>query len=92
VDPAHDTPPHLAKHLSNFHPAFVGLTGEAEEVERIQARYQAFAKRVADPGKFERLFEHSTLIYLMGRDGRPLSLLPATLPAERIAAIIRAHL
>lgn len=92
VDPLNDTPSRMAKHLSNFHSSFVGLTGELEDVEKIQARYRAFAKRVADPGKFERLFEHSTLIYLMGRDGRPLSLLPATLPAERIVEIIRAHL
>ncbi len=92
VDPEHDTPARLAKHLANFHPLFIGLTGAQDEIKRIQADYRFAATQIADPGKFKRLFEHTTLIYLMDRDGAPLSLLPSTLPAERIAAIVRGHI
>lgn len=92
VDPDHDTPARMATRLANFHPAFVGLTGSRDDIARLQAGYGTAARQIADPGMFERLFEHSTLIYLMGRDGEPLSLLPATLPPDRIAAILRGYL
>jgi protein SCO1/2 len=92
VDPEHDTTARLATHLANFHPLFVGLTGAQDAIKRIQADYRFAATQIADPGKFKRLFEHTTLIYLMGRDGAPLSLLPSTLPPGRIAAIVRGYL
>ena len=92
VDPEHDTPQRLAAHLGNFHPAFVGLTGSAADIAGAEKAYRAAARRIADPGAFERLFEHTTLIYLMGRHGEPLSLLPATLPPDRIAQILRGYI
>lgn len=92
VDPAHDTPERMAAHLAHFHPSFVGLTGSKAEIARVEAEYRASAEQVADPGKFKRLFEHTTFIYLIGRNGEPLSLLPPMLPPERIAAILRSHL
>lgn len=91
VDPTHDTPARMAAHLANFHPAFVGLTGKRKAIAEIQSRYRAYGKQIAASGTFKRLFEHTTLVYLMGRDGEPLSLLPATLPPERMAAILRGY-
>lgn len=92
VDPGHDTPARLAAHLANFHPSFVGLTGGTEDIARIQASYRVATRRIIDSGEFDRLFEHNTLIYLMGREGEPLSLLPATLPPERVVQIVRGYL
>ncbi|MDH5411057.1 MAG: SCO family protein [Alphaproteobacteria bacterium] len=92
VDPDHDTPARMTTHLANFHPAFVGLTGSRNDIAKLQTDYRTSTRKVADPGQFTRLFEHGTLIYLMGRGGEPLSLLPATLPPERIAAILRGYL
>lgn len=92
VDPEHDTPARMAAHLANFHPSFVGLTGARDDIAQVRAAYRAAAQRIGDPGAFERLFEHTTLIYLMGRGGEPLSLLPAMLPPGRIAAIVRGYL
>lgn len=92
VDPEHDTPDRMATLLANFHPSFVGLTGVPDDIAQVRADYRAAAQRIADSGAFERLFEHTTLIYLMGRGGEPLSLLPAMLPPERIAEIIRGYL
>jgi len=92
IDPEHDTPERMAAHLAHFHASFVGLTGSEADIARVESAYRASAERVADPGKFERLFEHTTFIYLIGRDGEPLSLLPPMLPPARIAAILRSHL
>lgn len=92
VDPEHDTPERLATYLANFHPSFVGLTGAKDDIVQIQADYRIAAQRIADSGAFDRLFEHTTLIYLIGREGEPLSLLPAMLPPERIAEIVKGYL
>ena len=92
VDPEHDTPARMATHLANFHPSFVGLTGARDDIAQVRAGYRAAAQRIANSGAFERLFEHTMLIYLMGRGSEPLSLLPAMLPPERIAEIVHGYL
>lgn len=92
VDPEHDTPARIAAFLANFHPAFIGLTGAPADIAKVHEGYRVAAQRIADSGAFERLFEHTALIYLIGRDGEPLSLLPAMLPPERIASILRGYL
>ena len=91
VDPEYDSPKRLAAHLRNFHPAIVGLTGSASDVAAVRDSFRAAAQRVAEPGAFARLVDHTTFIYLMGPDGEPLSFLPAMLPPARIAGIVRDH-
>lgn len=92
IDPEHDTPARLAAFLDNFHRSIVGLTGSAEEVERVRRTFRIAARRLEDPGRFERLYEHSTFIYLMGPDGQLQSILPPVMPPERIAALLRSRL
>lgn len=91
VDSEHDTPRRLAAFLGNFHPAIVGLTGNGAEVERVRRAFRIAARRVAESGRFDRLFEHSTFIYLLGADGALQSILPPILPPERVAAIVRSR-
>jgi protein SCO1/2 len=92
VDPEYDAAARLASHLGNFHPSFIGLTGTTEEIDKVHEAFRVAARRITDSGAFERLFEHTTLIYLMDRKGEPLSLLPATLPPARIAHILRGYI
>ena len=37
VDPQFDTPERLARHLVNFYPAIIGLTGSEAEFARVRA-------------------------------------------------------
>lgn len=92
VDPGHDTPGRLAAHLRNFHPAITGLTGSAAAIGALSDGYRVKAEAAARPGAFERLIEHTTFIYVVGRDGEALSLLPPMLPPGRIAEILRGHI
>jgi len=92
VDPGHDTPDRLAAHLRNFHPDIVGLTGSAAAIGALSEGYRVRVETAADPGAFERLIDHTTYIYVVGRDGQALSLLPPMLPPRRIAAILRSHM
>lgn len=92
VDPAIDTPERLAAYLGHFHPAIVGLTGGAAALDDLRRDFRASAMPVADPGAFDRLVDHSTYLYLLGRDGEPLSLLQPMMPPEIVAGIVRSHL
>ncbi len=92
VDTEHDTPARLADFVARVHPRLVGLTGAADEIERVQRAYRIGARRVAGTGGFARLFEHSPIAYLMGPEGDILTLFPPILPPERLAAIVRGYM
>lgn len=92
VDPEWDDTRRLAAYLRNFHPAILGLTGSAPQIAAIRGAWRVSADKVAESGAFARLIEHTTFIYLVGPDGAPRSLLPAMLPPDRIAVILRNHM
>jgi len=92
IDPQYDTPERLAEYLAPIHPRFLGLTGDAEEIDRLQKTFQVHAGEVADKGGFERLYEHQPLGFLMGPKGRILTLFPPLLPTAVIARIIHGYL
>ena len=68
VDTERDTPEHLKLYLSNFDPRITGLVGTAEEIAAIARAYRAYYEKV--PTKDGFTYNHTALIYLMGRDGK----------------------
>jgi protein SCO1 len=69
VDPARDTPAVLKSYLASFGPRFVGLTGTSDEVAKAAKAYRAYYKKVPLPGGGYTM-NHSSVIYLMGPDGK----------------------
>lgn len=92
VDPERDTPEHLAEYMPYFHSRFVGLTGEAEAIERAARAYRVYHKRVEREDKSDYTIDHSAFIYLMGRDGEYLGFFPPGTSAERLADAMRLSL
>lgn len=92
IDPEHDTPERLAKYLGAIHPRLIGLTGDPARVRALARAYHVNAVPAQDPGPFERLVNHTSFSYLMGPDGKFLTLLPPVLPAQRLAEILRRYL
>lgn len=68
VDTERDNPAHLKLYLSNFDSRIMGLTGTAEEIAAVARLYRAYYERV--PTKDGFTYNHTALIYLMGRDGK----------------------
>jgi protein SCO1/2 len=72
VDPARDKPEVLKKYLAAFGPRFVGLTGAPDQLAPVEKEYRVYAKKQPLPGGNYSM-THSSVIYLMGPDGKLVS-------------------
>lgn len=73
IDPERDTPEAMKLYVSNFHPRMVGLTGSEADIAAVAKAYRVYYAKAkspegAAPGDY--LMDHSTILYLMGPDGR----------------------
>jgi cytochrome oxidase Cu insertion factor (SCO1/SenC/PrrC family) len=69
VDPERDTPDVLKPYLDAFSPRFVGLTGKPAEVAAAARAYRVYFQKKPQPGGSYSM-DHSSIIYLMGPDGK----------------------
>ena len=67
VDSERDTPEALQAHMASSDPRIVALTGSAGEIAKAARAFDAFYERVSNGSGFT--FDHSTKVYLIGRDG-----------------------
>lgn len=92
VDPARDDPERLKEYARNFHPRLVALTGNGGAIKDAAKAYRIYYAKAKDSGEGEDyLMDHSSIIYLMGRDGRYLTHFTASTSIEDMAARIREH-
>ena len=70
-DPQRDTPEVLKQYITNFHPRLVGLTGTPEEIAVAAKAYRVFYNRLENTsGPDTYLMDHSTITYLMDKQGK----------------------
>lgn len=72
VDPARDTPEIMKEYVAHFWPGTIGLSGSAEDIRKIAAAYRVYYARpdAAEADNDSYLMDHSSIVYLMGPDGR----------------------
>ena len=88
VDPERDTPAVMKDYVSAFGPGITALSGSTEAVAAAARAYRVYyAKRPKADGYD---MDHSSIIYLMDRQGRFLSNFTHETPPEQIAAKLRA--
>ncbi len=93
IDPEVDQGPQIARYLESFHPAFRGLTGEAEAIAAAAAAYRVPYDRAArEDASGLRVLDHGTAIYLMAPDGSYLRKFDYRVSPERLAEVFRAYL
>ncbi len=69
VDPWRDTPQVVKRYAAAFSSRLVGLTGTPEEIDKAERAYHVYAaKHVIGPNEYS--MDHSSVIYLMGKDGQ----------------------
>ncbi|WP_119275137.1 SCO family protein [Taklimakanibacter deserti] len=71
IDPARDTPEAMKVYVSNFHPRLIGLTGSEADIAAVAKAYRVYyAKAKGTENQTDYLMDHSTILYLMGPDGK----------------------
>ena len=70
VDPERDTPKVVKEYVGNFHPSIIGLTGTAAQVAAAAKAYKVYYKKAEQVDDTNYMMDHSTLIFLMGPDGK----------------------
>jgi protein SCO1 len=71
VDPKRDTPEVVKQYVAAFSPRLVGLTGTPDQVAGVAKEYRVyFAEHRTGPGPNDYAMDHSSVLYLMGPDGR----------------------
>jgi protein SCO1/2 len=88
VDPARDTPSQLKAYAANFHPGILYLTGADAAVKQAENEFHIYVAKQPQQGSDDYLIDHSSIIYIMGRDGRYLGEMPTGLPPKAMAATI----
>jgi protein SCO1/2 len=93
VDPERDTPPVVGEYVANFGDRWVGLTGSAAQIATVAKEYRVYyAKHPTGSGPLDYTMDHSSILYLMGPDGRFLAPIPADAPPPAMASDIARHL
>jgi len=70
IDPPRDTPETLARFVSGFHPSFVGVTGEKEELKRLTRQLGILYERSTGDIDENYQVDHSAAIILINPEGR----------------------
>jgi cytochrome oxidase Cu insertion factor (SCO1/SenC/PrrC family) len=87
VDPKRDTPAVIKQYTTAFSPRLIGLTGSAEQIEKVAQEYRVYyAEHRTGPGPNDYTMDHSSVLYLMGPDGRFIAPIRADEDGARMAA------
>jgi len=94
VDPARDTSDQLAGYVSAFHPRLIGLTGSEAQIRGAAKAYRVHRSKILIPGEAteDYLVNHSSLTFLMDRQGQFVTMFPHGTDADFMAAAIRRHM
>ena len=91
IDPERDTPAVMKDYLANFDPHLVGATGDLKTIEKVEREFRVYAKKAPEKNG-DYSMNHSSVIYLMDKQGRFVA--PFNLkrkPAES-AAVLRKYM
>jgi len=94
VDPENDTTQVLANYVGNYDPRLIGLTGPLPEIERLAKAYKIHRHELlqhASTGHDHHLIDHGTLMFLMGPNGKFVTLFPHDTAPEKIAASLKQY-
>jgi len=75
VDPERDNPEDLKEYVAYFHPNVVGLTGTPEQVAKVAKAYRIYYSRekTENTTDDDYTLSHSSIVYLMGPNGKFLT-------------------
>lgn len=69
VDPERDTPEILRKHLANFDPAFIGLSGNRQELEQVWKDFNIIVVQHPPTEAGGYLVDHTARVFVVDHNG-----------------------
>jgi protein SCO1/2 len=94
VDPARDTPAVLKEYNKAFTMPLISLTGDQAAITAVEKLFKVYAAQQQKPETAAKAddyeVDHSVFIYLLGKDGKSLTLFPIEAPAQDIAKKLQA--
>lgn len=89
IDPERDTAALVGEYLKSFDPRIVGLTGSPAEIAAVAKQYRVFYKKSPFENSDDYSMNHSSYVYVMGPDGRYLTLFPSDQSSDEMTARLR---
>jgi len=86
IDPERDTQKLIKDYVGNFSPTFIGRTGTPEQVTAAARAYRVYYQKVPGKDGAPYLMDHSSIVYLLDRNGRFVTHFTHEAKAEAIAA------
>jgi len=69
VDPERDTPERVQEYLNNFNPAFVGLSGKLDDLQKVWQDYSVYREVVQGTSAAGYVVDHTARVTLIDRQG-----------------------
>lgn len=93
LDPDRDTPENLKSYSQNFHKDLLMLTGSKPQIDHAIKAYKVHAARASEGKDAENyLVDHSSLIYLMDKNGNYRAHFNHQTPPEEIVKRVRLYI
>lgn len=88
IDPERDTPERTAAYVRWFHPDFLGLSGNEQQIAAVSRQFKViYSKKTLDSG-MGYVLDHTTNTYLLDASGQLRLVIPDDAPIEAIRADI----
>ena len=88
IDPERDTSKLLKGYVENFGTTFIGLTGTPQQIADVARAYRVYVQKVPGKDGAPYLMDHSSIVYVLDRNGRFVTHFTHEAKAEQIAAAI----
>lgn len=90
VDPQRDTPLRLKEYVAYFDINAVGLTGTKPQIDKVVSAYNAFYEKVPAKSALGYSINHTSIVYLIDKQGKVRHLLHQDDSPETMARVIDA--
>lgn len=84
LDPSRDKHELLADYVARFHPKFIGVTGQLNEIRKLQAELHVYSEQTQNDGDNYQI-QHTSSIFLVNPKGEWAGLFSYGLTSEQFA-------
>jgi protein SCO1/2 len=85
VDPERDTPKTMQDYVSSFNSRIIGLSGSPQAIGTAEKAYRVFARKGQTQADGDYSMDHSSIVYLMDRNGTFVEAFNVERPPEEAA-------